>query len=162
MYEILIFHGGIYKFRDFKELIEDLGGLVLKKDHLEITRGIYFLSEEITVPLVLPVKEIENVKEMAKEIKGNLSETKIDSQKKSELLSYLNVYDILSKSDHWMNKKELEEHLKCPCIVNCGKLSDFCGKDHIDKILKDMEIIELIEVRGKNNRDEYRLRVEND
>jgi len=162
MYEILIFHGGIYKFSDFKELIEDLGGLVLKKDHLEITRGIYFLSEEITVPLVLPVEEIENVKEMAKEIKGNLSETKIDSQKKSELLSYLNVYDILSKSDHWMNKKELKKHLKCPCIVNCGKISDFCGKDYLDKILNDMEIIELIEVRGKNNRDEYRLRVEND
>lgn len=162
MYEILIFQGGIYKFNYFKEFIEDLGGLVLKKDHLEITRGIYFLSEEITVPLLLPVEEIGNVKEIAKELKGNLSKTKIDILKKSELVSYLNVYDILSKSDHWMEKRELEERLKCPCIVNCEKSSDFCVKDHLDKILNDMDTIELIEVREKNFKDEYRLRVKND
>ncbi|MDI6643491.1 MAG: methyl-coenzyme M reductase family protein [Methanobacteriaceae archaeon] len=162
MYEVLIFQGGIYKFNDFQELIEDLGGLILKKDHLEITRGIYFLSEEITVPLVLPVEEIENAKEIAKEIKGNLSKTKIDSLKKSELVSYLNIYDLLSKSDHWLEKRELEEQLKCPCIVNCEKSSEFCAKDYLNKILNDMETIELIEVLEENNKKKYRLRVEND
>ncbi|AXV38393.1 MAG: hypothetical protein CIT01_09355 [Methanobacterium sp. BRmetb2] len=162
MYEILIFQGGVYKFDDFKELVEDLGGLVLKKDHLELSRGIYFLSEEITAPLVLPVEEIENVNKMAEKIKGNISKTKIESEKKAELVSYLNIYDILSKSDDWLGKKEIAASLKCPCIINCDNSSEFCAKDKLDEILMDMVTIELIEIREKEDNVEYRLRVEHD
>ncbi|MGC9516271.1 MAG: methyl-coenzyme M reductase family protein [Methanomicrobiales archaeon] len=160
MYEIVIFKGGVYKFDEFKELVEDLGGLVLKKDHLEISRGIYFLSEEITVPLILPVNEIVNVSKLAHEIKGMIFETDIESEKKAELISYLTIYDILSKSNKWMGKKDLEKYLKCPCIINCHNSSEFCAKDNLDEILMDMYTIELIDMQNKIDEVKYRLRIQ--
>lgn len=49
MYQIMIYSGGLYKFDEFVEFIDDLGGLVLKRDKFYISRGEYFLSEEINI-----------------------------------------------------------------------------------------------------------------
>ncbi|WP_225370597.1 methyl-coenzyme M reductase family protein [Methanobrevibacter arboriphilus] len=44
MYELLLFTGGIYKFNEFKEFIDDLGGLIIEMESFKISRGMYFFK----------------------------------------------------------------------------------------------------------------------
>ncbi|WP_042704343.1 methyl-coenzyme M reductase family protein [Methanobrevibacter arboriphilus] len=57
MYELLLFTGGIYKFNEFKEFIDDLGGLIIEMESFKVSRGMYFLSEEVKVLILVPIGE---------------------------------------------------------------------------------------------------------
>ena len=57
MYEIILFSGGVYKYDELTEAVEDLGGLILRKDNFHISRGESYLSEEIEVMLIIPEED---------------------------------------------------------------------------------------------------------
>lgn len=43
MYKILVYSGGVYRFEEVLECVEDIGGIVLKRDEFNISRGSYFI-----------------------------------------------------------------------------------------------------------------------
>ncbi|WBF06845.1 hypothetical protein ISG35_02760 [Methanothermobacter thermautotrophicus] len=42
MYSIIVFCGGYYRFDESREFIEDIGGLMISRDALNIRKGIFF------------------------------------------------------------------------------------------------------------------------
>jgi len=68
MYSIIVFSGGYYRFDEFREYIEDIGGLVIRRDSLTIRRGIFFLRNELRALCVVPEDEVENVAREASRI----------------------------------------------------------------------------------------------
>ena len=99
MYRVLLFSGGIYKFDLLQEYLEDVGGVLIREDRLQITRGSSFLSEEVRVMLIVPLKEVEPVKSLANEIKGEIELLKIDQNMENEFISIISIYNILSPSE---------------------------------------------------------------
>ncbi len=61
MYEIIHFRGGLYKFDELSEYVEDVGGLVFNRDHFEIIRGTSYLSTEVHVILMIPKNELKQI-----------------------------------------------------------------------------------------------------
>jgi len=91
MYKLLLFTGGIYKFNEFEEFIEDIGGLIIQIDSFKINRGMYFLSEEIKVLIIVPSEEENELKTIAKQIKGNI---KTIAMKESEIEKIVLIFEI--------------------------------------------------------------------
>ena len=96
MYEIFYFRGGVYKFDELVEYIEDVGGMVLRKDCFELIRGDSYLSTEVHVLIVVPEEEVENTKSLIDEIKGVSDEVKATEKQKKTLFAYLSIYDSLN------------------------------------------------------------------
>lgn len=119
MYHVTIYTGGIYKFDELIEFIEDLGGIVLKRDKFQISRGDYFLSEEVHALMVIPEKEQQNVILMAKKLKGNLNIPEIEPEDEMKVLSCLLVHDYLSKAMGWINDDEIKNQIKWPFNFRC-------------------------------------------
>ena len=159
MYEILLFGGGVYKFDELVEFIEDIGGIVLNKEQLDISRGNYFLSEEIRVLLIVPKKEVESVKLIVKEIKGEIEDLNLTDDQSNAFLSYFPIYSILCGVRTWISKEDLKNLIDCPCYpINCRTEDENCTLDRLDFILNDMCSISLIESRTFKGIIEYRLK----
>lgn len=92
MYKLLLFSGGIYKFSEFEEFIEDIGGFIVKIDSFKISRGMYFLAEEIKVLLVAPSVEIEELMIFAKNIKGSIEKIDVEDIEKEKIILLFEIY----------------------------------------------------------------------
>jgi hypothetical protein len=158
MYHVTIYTGGIYKFDEFIEFIEDLGGIVLKRDKFQISRGDYFLSEEVHALTVIPEKEQQNVILMAKKLKGNINIPKIDPEDEIKVLSCLLVHDYLSKAMCWINYDEIKNQIKWP--FNFPMLIDN-NENHLSDILEDvldgMVMMEMVVKQIIDNETLYRI-----
>ncbi len=157
MYEIVLFTGGPYKFEEFQEYVEDVGGLVLKKDRFDIIRGEYFLCEEIRALTVLPGEEKKQAKKLAKEIKGNLEELDVDEDDQRKILLCIILHGSLSRYHEWADRGEIEDELTCPCEIRICSDTIECFKD-TPEVLEAMVEMELLEKRDNKGTVEYRIR----
>lgn len=160
MYEILLFNGGVYRFDELVEFVEDIGGMMLRKDSFEVSRGEYFLSEQIQVLLVIPQRESGTLRSLTEDIRGQIQELKIENHIKSSILSSLSVYDVLSRTGSWINAEELKNQIECPCYAtSCNESpSADCTLDKFDELLMDMCTMEIAEYRVSDDGVEYRLK----
>jgi len=159
MYKILVYKGGAYRFNEVLECVEDIGGIVLKKDGFNISRGSYFISQEKVITIVTPEEALYELKQVSKELKGDIEEIDIDIDIKVAIMSILPVYNILSKVGTWMNIKRLKEEIECPCINNvCNGFKEIFCLENIEETLINMCKMEIAEKRTVSNIDEYRLK----
>ncbi len=63
MYKIMMFEGGVYKFNELKELIEDIGGFVLQES---------VMQTETMLHLAFPGEEEREIRNKVKELGGEL------------------------------------------------------------------------------------------
>ncbi|MGF7118459.1 methyl-coenzyme M reductase family protein [Methanobacterium oryzae] len=162
MYKILHFRGGLYRFDELVEFVEDTGGMVLSEDRFEIIRGDSYLSQEVHVLVIVPEDEKDNVKSLISEIKGMVEEIKPTGDQNNLFLSYFSIYDALNRIGDWANKNTLKETISCPCYA---ELCTYFGEeecqldDLLEEILIKMHISNVIEHReSKNGKHEYRLK----
>ncbi len=181
MYKLLLFSGGVYKFDEFKEFIEDIGGIIVKIDSFEINRGMYFLSEEIKVILLVPSMDYDDIFSLAKNIKGNLEEIDMGSTDKEKVILIFEIYKNL-KINESLDLKELIHLIKNNqdfISINGFKIDKkffhdemgYCKefsknqekceyntiKDIIKELLDIMEKMKLIEKRKKETLWKYKL-----
>lgn len=163
MYKILHFSGGVYKFDLLAEHVEDVGGLLFQENHLQISKGSYFLSEEVQVIFMVPTNEVSSVKEVASEIKGEIEEVEIEEPLKSNLINSLDIYNILCKAEDWVNQDLISEsyeyNLAEDGFVEYG--NDNHILDNRDECLDLMLSLELIEKRENKGKSEYRILKDN-
>ncbi len=158
MYQITIYSGGLYKFNEFKEFIDDLGGLVLKRDKIHLSRGEYFLSEEVHAFTIIPEEEVFNAEIIAKNIKGTLNIPDIDKENKIKILSCLDLHNLLSRSAGGLGKEAIENNIKCPCSSQiCLEDPDDCIQNYLDEILEAMVQMEMIETQKIKKRVIYKI-----
>ena len=163
MYEVFFFRGGIYRFDELVEYIEDVGGMVLSKDCFEVIRGDSYLSTEVHVLLVVPEEEVGNTKSLITEIKGMIDNVEVTEKQKKFLLSYLSIYDALNRTEVWTKKGRLREIITCPCYaLLCNQVrDDECQLDaELEQILVEMCANDVIEHKISNGKSEYRLKRE--
>jgi len=163
MYQIMHFRGGIYKFDELVELVEDTGGMVLDKDCFEIIRGDSYLSQEVHVLLVVPENELNNIKSLISEIKGMVDDIESSEDQYTLFLSYISIYDALSRIGGWADKDLLKETIKCPCYSElCTHLEEEkCQLEEIlEELLSQMSSIEVIERKESDGMPQYRLKKE--
>lgn len=145
MYKILVYSGGLYKFDEFIEFIDDLGGLVLKSDKLQLSRGEYYLSEEIHALTVIPAEERQNTEIMAQNLKGSINIPDIEKENEIKILSCLTLHDILSKSGKGLNKEQIINEVRCPCKSKiCNENEEDCLLNYLDELLDAMIQMEMI------------------
>jgi putative methanogenesis marker protein 7 len=65
MYKIMMFEGGVYKFNELKELIEDVGGLILQES---------VMQTETMLHLAFPEEEERVIRDKIKELGGKFKE----------------------------------------------------------------------------------------
>jgi putative methanogenesis marker protein 7 len=65
MYKIMMFTGGVYKFNELKEIVEDIGGFVLQS---------MVMQTETMMHLAFPVEEERRIRDKAKELGGKLKD----------------------------------------------------------------------------------------
>ena len=157
MYKILHFSGGVYKFDLLAEHVEDVGGLLFQENHLHISKGSYFLSEEVQIIFIVPSNEVASVRDLASEIKGEIKEVDIEEPLKIKLINSMDIYNILCKADDWVNLDIILESAEYDAIEN-GFIES--GNDnHIQNNLKEcldlMLSLELIEKRETDGTLEY-------
>ena len=122
MYKILGYSGGVYRFNEIIEFVEDNGGIILKRDVFEISRGAYFISQEVHVIIVIPEEALKDFKVIVEELKGDIEYLKLEDEQKIAVISLLPVYNVLSCSGTWVEIKTIENMIQCPC------LSDVCNE----------------------------------
>lgn len=159
MYRILGYSGGIYRFEEVLESVEDLGGIVLKRDELNISRGSYFISQEVHVIIVTPEEGLDELKNIATELKGDIEELNIDDEIRIAVVSILPVYNLLSRTGTWVDVNYLEDTIECPCINGiCKEFNDISCHENLEKTLGDMCRMEIAEKRTVSHVNEYRLK----
>lgn len=169
MYKILHFSGGVYKFDLLAEHVEDVGGLLIQENHLQKSRGSYFLSEEIQVIFIVPPNEVSSIELLASEIKGEIQEMELEESLKNNLINSLGIYNILCKAGDWINPDSIMEtdeydlHNETPFEYNLS-LNEFSGPDddnqvhtNLEKCLDIMLSLKLIEKRDNKGKSEYRI-----
>jgi hypothetical protein len=161
MYEILVYNGGVYRFDELVEFVEDVGGLVLKRDDFHVSRGAYFMSQEVHVLIVTPEEVIEDLKDMAADLLGDIEILDVEHPDKINVISLIPVYNILSKENDWMSLDAINDRLKCPCIDGiCQEFERSSCLTDIEKTLEAMCRMEIAESRQSNGNDEYRLKID--
>ena len=162
MYEIFYFRGGVYKFDELVEYIEDVGGMVLRKDCFELIRGDSYLSTEVHVLIVVPEEEVENTKSLIDEIKGVSDEVKATEKQKKTLFAYLSIYDSLNRANTWIEEECIKDTITCPCYaLLCNQNEDeVCQLDaKLEQILAEMCANGVIEYNiSADGKSEYRLK----
>ena len=151
MYEIFYFRGGLYKFDELVEYIEDVGGMVLREDRFEIIRGEYFLANEVHVLLVVPGEEVKNTKSLIEEIKGISGELEANDDQKKTLLAYLSIYDSLNRNDTWTEEGDLRDSITCPCHAL------LCKQDVDEECQIDAELKQILSEMCTNGVIEYKI-----
>lgn len=108
MYQILHFRGGLYRFEELSEYVEDVGGLVFNRDHFELIRGDSPLSTEVHVLLMVPENELETVFSIISDIKGVRDDLELSEHERNKFFSFLSIYDVLNKNESWTSRGDLE------------------------------------------------------
>lgn len=159
MYNIFHFSGGVYRFDELKEVVEDLGGFVLAKDHFFISRGSSFLAEEIQVIIIVPEEDEKIVESLSDELKGRLDKLEMEDLKRIDLLTYISVSDVLNRSKKWLTSDDIETSIECPCPAQLCKTFelDICMLDELDERLNNLCAQNILKSREKNGKIEYQL-----
>jgi hypothetical protein len=166
MYEIFLFNGGVYRFDEFKEAVEDVGGMVLKKNLFHKSRGTSFLSDEVQVILIISLEDEKVIKSLVDEIKGHLEKLEVKDLKKENILTYVSICDALTKSGKWMTFDELKDVIECPCPSQLCNEQDLekndeyveeCIQDHLDESLQKFCDKKILISRKQNGKKEYNI-----
>ena len=158
VYMILGYSSGVYRFNEMVEFVDDAGGIVLTRDEFHISRGSYFISQEVHVLLVIPPEVLKNLKVMAKELQGDIEYLEVKKEDKINVMSILPVYNILSHEDSWMDIETML-NISGLSLRNRG-LKEFegtCLMD-IDKTLDAMKRMEIVKSRDSSGIIEYKLK----
>ncbi len=157
---LLGYSSGFYRFNEMVEFVEDAGGIVLTKDEFHISRGSYFISQEVHVILVIPQDTLKDLKIFAKELHGDIEYLKVDKEQILNVLSIIPIYNLLSHEDSWMDIKTIQSMIDCPCITEiCKEFKGTCILD-LDKTLNAMKNMEIIETRDSSDIKEYKLKTD--
>lgn len=139
MFKIKVFNGGVYRYDELVELVEDLGGFILPKSRFHRVRGSSLLSEQIQVTLILPEEDLKIIEDFSKEIKGEISHPVMDDNTEYSLISIQSINSVLNNSK-WMNEKEIGDAIKCPCdTMICEDNSSACV---IDSLKEGLDLLE--------------------
>lgn len=159
MYKILLFSGGVYRFTDVVETVEDMGGLILRKDHFQISRGSSYLSDEIQVMLIVPGKDEKIVESISNDIMGRIEELDVDKHDKQTILSYISIYNALNQASSWLEIEEIEDLIECPCLSSLCENSDdqSCVINELEETLDKLCEQEILLKRYINGKTHYRL-----
>ncbi len=162
MYKILVYNGGVYRFDELVEFVEDSGGIILRRDDFEISRGVYFISQEVHVIIITPEEVTEDLKLMAAELKGDVEILDVEYEDRINVISLLPVYNLLSSIGDWVDITTLDGLLECPCVDGvCQEfLKSPCLED-IEKTLEAMCRMEIAESKELDGKIKYRLKLEN-
>ena len=157
MYKILLFSGGVYRFKDLVETVEDAGGLVLRKDQFEISRGSSYLSNEIQVMLIVPGEDEKIVQSLSTEIRGRMEE--LDDADKDMIVTFLPIYNALCRASSWITLEEIEDLIQCPCLSSfCEKTQEKnCIIDELKETLTKLCDHGIVEKRDLDGKTQYRL-----
>ena len=159
MYRILVYSGGVYKFNEIEELVEDSGGIVLKRDEFQISRGAYFISHEIHVIIVIPEEALEELQTLTKELKGDLELLELEYEQKIAIISLIPVYNLLSLAETWVDADTLQGMIECPCINDvCREYGEISCFEDMEKTLDNMCKMEIAEDKISNGIRQYRLK----
>ncbi|WJI08690.1 hypothetical protein FGU46_00575 [Methanobacterium sp. CWC-01] len=167
MYRIIRFKGGVYRFDELAEYLEDAGGMLFQEDRMHIIRGSSFIREELQVMMIIPPDEVEHVKSLAEGIKGQIEEDlNLDPQKELEMFHYFYLYHALSQAGGWMNLsmiKDLTDALyhaedPLPDLVYLNYFSESSRPEDFKKSLDIMCRLQLLEVRDETGEPEYRIK----
>jgi len=154
------FTGGVYKFDELAEYLDDAGGLLIREDRLHINRGSYFISQELQVIMIVPQEEVNHLIAQASEIKGIIEEVSLKEKDEKEMFLFLILYNIFSQTNNWvslswvknfMEASNHEEYLIGLEVVD-DQLID------LQKALDSMCSLELLDKRDKNETIEYRIK----
>lgn len=161
MYKILVYNGGVYRFDELVEFVEDSGGMILRRDDFQISRGVYFISQEVHVIIITPSEVVGDLHEMARELKGDIELLDVDYEDKINVVSLLPLYNLFSSIGNWIDIPTLDSMLECPCVD--GVCQEFIKSPCIEDIEKTVEAMcrmEIVESRELDGKIEYRLKVE--
>lgn len=170
MYKILLFSGGVYKFELLSEHVDDVGGLLIQENRLQISRGSSFLSEEVRVMLILPPNEVSSIKSLANDIKGKIEEVELEETLQNNLIKSLEIYDILCKANNWLNIESIikliefeSEHGLMGIYHDSREINVLLMKNEdvtcqkLEECLELMISLELLDKRKNNDVFEYRI-----
>lgn len=164
MYKILLFSGGLYKYDLLVEHVDDVGGLIIQKDNLQISRDTSFLREEIKVTLIIPSNEISSVRSLAKEIKGEIEELKLEEAIHEKLINSLKVYNILCKSNSGLNRESIEKFMEDEeekgLFINANTSKKDDTNSPIEECLELMLSLEILKRHQKDDEFEYYINLE--
>lgn len=163
MYQVLHFRGGMYKFNELSEFVDDVGGLLLSKDQFEIIRGDSYLSTEVHVLIMVPEGEMKSLLTLISEIKGMSENVDISEGQRINLFAYLSIFDVLNKNDSWIEKEELKSMMFCPCYaILCKNIGDNSCilNDKFEEVLEEMMANGIIESQILEGKIFYRLKEE--
>jgi hypothetical protein len=159
MYKILVFNGGVYRFDEIVEFVEDSGGIIIKRDEFHISRGAYFISQEIHVIIVLPEEDLEELKIFVKDLKGDIVDLEVENEQRIAIISLVPVYNLLSRVETWVDLETLKAMVECPCLIDvCKEFEDFSCTQELEKTLESMCRMEIAENRLNSQTKEYRLK----
>jgi hypothetical protein len=167
MYRIIRFTGGVYRFHELAEYLEDAGGMLVQEDRLHIIRGSSFITQELQVIMIIPPDEVEHVKSLAQDIKGQIEEDlNLDPQDEVEMLHYFYLYHTLSQAGEWVDLsmiKDLTDQLyhaedPLPDLVYLNYFNESSTPEDFKKSLDIMCSLELLEVRDPQGKPEYRVK----
>lgn len=162
MYRILHFSGGVHKFDILAEHVDDVGGLIFQENHLHISRGNYFLSEEIQVIFMVPPNELASIQDLAREIKGEIQEIEVEEPLKSNLHHIMDVHNILCKSGEWVNLENILKSSKSSQYDRLESETDiliFAELEELQECIELMLSLELVEKRDIKGELEYRSKI---
>jgi methyl coenzyme M reductase subunit C-like uncharacterized protein (methanogenesis marker protein 7) len=162
MYRILHFSGGVHKFDILAEHVDDVGGLIFQENHLHISRGNYFLSEEIQVIFMVPPNELASIQDLAREIKGEIQEIEVEEPLKSNLHHIMDVHNILCKSGEWVNLENiLKSFESCQedLLESETDVLIFADLEELQECIELMLSLELVEKRKIKGEVEYRSKI---
>jgi len=159
MYIVLVYNGGVYRFEELVEFVEDSGGMVLRRDDFHVSRGAYFIAQEVHVVIIAPEEVVPDLKCLADELKGDIEIIEVEYDDKINLVSLLPVYNILSRQGNWTNIQTIEDLLECPCVDGiCQEFEKTPCIEDLKKTLEALTRMEIAESRELNNEPEYRLK----
>jgi hypothetical protein len=156
MYQILLFSGGVYKFDLLEEYVDDAGGLVLREDKIHISRGDYFIASELQVLIVIPNSEVQELKEIAEDIKGTIEKVELDKNREQEFFNYLHIYNLLSCSEGWKTQIVIQE-MEDPVLNGMLHDEEQCSGENLNKLLEEMVSLEILESQTKRGLKKYRV-----
>jgi len=150
MYRILHFSGGVHKFDLLAEHVDDVGGLLFQENHLHISRGNYFLSEEIQVILMVPPNEVSSIQGLAREIKGEIQEIEVEGPLKRNLHHLMESLENILKSSESCQENMLESETDVVIFAELEELQECI------ELMLSLELVEKRKIKGNN---EYRSKI---
>jgi hypothetical protein len=160
MYKILLFSGGVYKFDLLEEFVEDAGGLVLREDHMHISRGDYFISAELQVLIIIPINELNEIHKIAREIKGNIEEIELERYREQEFFNYIYIHHLISQSNRWIHPDEIQ-NMEDNNLTGTMHVEDQCQGENLKQLLDAMVNLKLLESLEIDGNKVYRVKSKN-